>query len=326
MNLKDNTSSIVVTASVANQLAQMDAIIFDCDGVLVDITESYDTAINRTVSYILKDILQIDAENIVTPEILYGFKSSGGFNDEVAVCYAVVMTSYAAKKLEKPFNELVRDVIQNSDERGIISVENFLESLDLEINSIKEKLNYSNPHETSYIYTIFDQIFYGTELYEQIYNRSPTIQESGLLEKDRVLINSKIISELKTKFENKMAIVTGRGKFAFSYSLKSFLDSFDISNSIFLEDESKELAKPNVEPLLRSIRGLDSKHCLYVGDSMEDMLMAAKATEMGFKTTFCGIFGTSKKPEIKLQMFKENDVPIILESIKQLPKALNLSN
>ena len=65
---------------------------------------------------------------------------------------------------------------------------------------------------------------------------------------------------------------------------------------------------------------------MYVGDSMEDMLMAAKATEMGFKTTFCGIFGTSKKPEIKLQMFKENDVPIILESIKQLPKALNLSN
>ena len=38
MNLKDNTSSIVVTASVANQLAQMDAIIFDCDGVLVDNT------------------------------------------------------------------------------------------------------------------------------------------------------------------------------------------------------------------------------------------------------------------------------------------------
>ena len=102
------------------------------------------------------------------------------------------------------------------------------------------------------------------------------------------------------------------------------MDSFDISNSIFLEDESKELAKPNVEPLLKSIRGLNSKHCIYVGDSMEDMLMANKATEMGFKTTFCGIYGTSKKPEIKLEMFKNNNVPIILDSISQIPKALNL--
>ena len=102
------------------------------------------------------------------------------------------------------------------------------------------------------------------------------------------------------------------------------MNKLDLDNSVFLEDESKELAKPNVEPLLKSIRGLNSKHCLYVGDSMEDMLMANKATDMGFKTTFCGIFGTSKKPEIKLEMFKENNVPIILESITQIPKALNL--
>mgnify|MGYP003320191543 FL=1 len=52
--------------------------------------------------------------------------------------------------------------------------------------------------------------------------------------------------------------------------------------------------------------------------------MANKAAEMGFKTTFCGIYGTSKKPEIKLEMFKNNNVPIILDSILQLPKALNL--
>ena len=57
---------------------------------------------------------------------------------------------------------------------------------------------------------------------------------------------------------------------------------------------------------------------------MEDMLMANKATEMGFKTTFCGIYGTSKKPEIKFEMFKNNNVPIILDSISQIPKALNL--
>ena len=185
-------------------------------------------------------------------------------------------------------------------------------------------MNYSDPLATSYIYTIFDQIFYGSELYEEIYETTSKLSENGLIEKDRVLINSEIISALKDRFGDKLAVVTGRGKFAFSYSLKKFLKNFDIGNSVFLEDESKDLAKPNVEPLLKSIRGLNSKHCLYVGDSMEDMLMANKATEMGFQTTFCGIFGTSKKPEIKFEMFKDNNVPIVLESITQLPKALNL--
>ena len=84
MNMKDNSSNMLVSDSVVDELASIDGLIFDCDGVLVDITESYDTAINKTVSYILDDILQIQAENIVTPEILYGFKSKGGFNDEVA--------------------------------------------------------------------------------------------------------------------------------------------------------------------------------------------------------------------------------------------------
>ena len=324
MNMNDNSSNMLVSDSVIDDVKDIDAIIFDCDGVLVDITESYDTAINETVSYILKDILDIQANTIVTPEILYGFKSKGGFNDEVAVCYAVILSSFAAKELGKSFTEIIKDVIDNSDETGTLSVDNFLESINVKITSIKEKLNYFGSHEISYIYTIFDQIFYGAELYKQIYNKPTTLSTNGLIEKDKVLINSELISSLEKKFGNKIAVVTGRGKFAFSYSLKNFLDNFDLSNSIFLEDESKELAKPNVEPLLKSIRGLDSKHCIYVGDSMEDMLMANKATEMGFKTTFCGIYGTSKKPEIKLEMFKKNNVPIILESITQIPKTLNL--
>jgi len=324
MNMKNNSSNMLVSDSVVDDVKNADAIIFDCDGVLVDITESYDTAINKTVSYILNDILDVQVDNIVTSDILYGFKSKGGFNDEVAVCYAVILTSYAAKELEKPFTEIIKDVIDNSDETGILSVDKYLTSINLEITSIKEKLNYFGSHETSYIYTIFDQIFYGANLYEQIYSKPATIESNGLIEKDKVLINTEIVSLLQNKFANKIAIVTGRGRFAFSYSLKDFMDDFDISSSIFLEDESKELAKPNVEPLIKSIRGLDSKHCIYVGDSMEDMLMANKATEMGFKTTFCGIFGTSKKPEIKLEMFKDNNVPIILDSISQLPKALNL--
>ncbi len=52
--------------------------------------------------------------------------------------------------------------------------------------------------------------------------------------------------------------------------------------------------------------------------------MARKATEMGNKTTFCGIIGTSKFPDEKRKLFEEQDVTLILNSIDLLPKVLNL--
>ena len=52
MTKKDNSSSILVSDSVVNDIKNIDAIIFDCDGVLVDITESYDTAINLSLIHI----------------------------------------------------------------------------------------------------------------------------------------------------------------------------------------------------------------------------------------------------------------------------------
>ncbi len=110
----------------------------------------------------------------------------------------------------------------------------------------------------------------------------------------------------------------------FAYSLKHLLEKFDLKNSALLEDESRDLAKPNPQALINSISGMNSKSCLYVGDSMEDFLMAKKSTILGHKTTFCGIIGTSKNPQEKLKLFEQNEAILVLDSIELLPKVLNL--
>ena len=40
-----------------NNINNIDTIIFDCDGVLIDTKKSYDKCIELTISYILKNIL-----------------------------------------------------------------------------------------------------------------------------------------------------------------------------------------------------------------------------------------------------------------------------
>jgi len=323
MTLTKTQPGIYLDNSISNDLFSADGIIFDCDGVLIDITKSYDLAIDKTVKYVLENFSQITDSIKIDSKIIDGFKSSGGFNDEVDLAYAAILSLVAAKKLNKSQHEFIFDVISNADSSGISSVEKYLEKL-VDIGDIKNKLSYPGTHHENSLYQIFDQIFYGPELYSKLFKQSSQFSESGLIKNDIVIVNNFLIEKLQKRFASKLSIVSGRGKESIRYSLKSLLDKFDLKNSAFLEDEPRELAKPNPESLIRSINGMNCNHCIYVGDSMEDFIMAKKATEQGCKTTFCGIIGTSKNPQEKLELFQHNGAKLVLESINLIPKMLNL--
>ena len=304
---------------------EFDSIIFDCDGVLIDVTKSYDTTINRTISYVLKEIAEITVDTPLSNELLLKFKSTGGFNDEIDITYAGVLCFIAAKKLNKDPTKLILDVIDNADDSGITCIENFLsDEIGTDISDVKARLAYPSTDKNDLIHSTFDQLFFGPELYNKIFQRESKFSEKGFIENDQVIVNSELIEVLKKKFNDKIAIVTGRGFNAISSSLKEILNQFDVGNSVFLEDESRDLAKPNPQSLIRAMKGLNSKNCLYVGDSMEDMFLAQKASELGFQATFCGIYGSGKLPEARKKMFIDQDVSMILESINFLPKILNL--
>ena len=304
-------------------LRKVDGIIFDCDGVLIDITKSYDSTITNTVQYVLEKFAKINDSIRIDHSIIDGFKSTGGFNDEVDLAYAGILSIVAAKKLQKDSKFFINNVINNANSTGIISVEKFLEKL-VDISDIKSILDYPGPHNTNLLYQIFDQIFYGPELYFKMYGKKSNFSEFGLINYDDVIINDSLIKKLQNRFTSKIALVTGRGKESVNYSLKNMLKTFDLKNSVFLEDESRSMAKPNPESLIRCISGMNSKITLYVGDSMEDFIMAKKATILGSETIFCGIIGTSKDPEKKLKLFQNNGAVLILDSINLIPKILNL--
>ena len=301
---------------------EFDSIIFDCDGVLIDVTTSYDTTINKTISYVLKEIADITADTPLTNEMLLKFKSTGGFNDEIDITYSGVLCYIAAKKLKKNPTELILDILNNADDTGIAYIEGFLDKIDVDISDIKSRLNYPSVEKNDLIHATFDQLFFGPELYEKIFQKKSKFSDTGFIENDNVIVTSVLIEALKKKFNDKIAIVTGRGLNAISSSLKEILNQFNVENSVFLEDESRDLAKPNPQSLIRAMKGLNSKNCLYVGDSMEDMILAKKASDLGFNATFCGIYGSSKLPEMKKKLFTEYGAPLILETINQLPDIL----
>jgi len=112
--------SIYFQNNIEDQINDIDSVIFDCDGVLIDVTKSYDLAIKKTTAFILKEIVNIDDCDTVTSQIIDGFKATGGFNDEVDLTYAAILSLTAANKLNKPGNNFVLKVIDNADDQDIL--------------------------------------------------------------------------------------------------------------------------------------------------------------------------------------------------------------
>jgi HAD superfamily hydrolase (TIGR01549 family) len=262
----------------------------------------------------------------ISAQIISGFKATGGFNDEVDVTYASILSLVAANRIKINAKKFINTVIKNADSTGIVSVERFLNTINVDISDVKKKLRYPGPHSTNFLYKIFDQLFYGKILYKKIFHKKSQFNSKGLIENDNVIVNKTLLQILKRKFNQNIAIVTGRGNISTKYSLDKLFNKFDISSSIFLEDHSRKLAKPNPKALIMSINNLNSKLCVYIGDSMEDLIMSKRANRIGKQIIFCGIYGTSPNPNSKKKLFEKNKADMILESINLLPKALNLAN
>ena len=122
----------------------------------------------------------------------------------------------AAKKLEKDPTNFIFDVIKHSDFTGIVSVEKYIKN-QTDISEIKKQLSYPGTHHDNPLYQIFDQIFYGPELYQKLFNKTSNFSDIGLIEQDDVILNDILFEKLQKKFNSKIAMVTGRGKEAVKY-------------------------------------------------------------------------------------------------------------
>ena len=185
-----------ISDEIIQNIQKFDSIIFDCDGVLVDIRNSYDNAINKTISAIMKELFDDELGDVVNSKIHFDLKAVGGFNDEVAVVYAIVMTLAASKKSNIQFEKLITDVINNANESGINSIDAYFENQKIDLTEIKSKLDYENSRKESYIHKIFNQLFYGPSLYEKIFNDKSSFTEKPLIDLDDVILDVNLMLKL----------------------------------------------------------------------------------------------------------------------------------
>ena len=95
-------------------------VLFDIDGVLVDIRKSYNATIKRTVEYMLKFIIGRSFRTLVTDQIILKFRQSGGFNNDTDTSYAITLAILANQPKNIPQGRrFLAKVAKNADESAM---------------------------------------------------------------------------------------------------------------------------------------------------------------------------------------------------------------
>jgi phosphoglycolate phosphatase-like HAD superfamily hydrolase len=302
-----------------------DCALFDIDGVLVDIRKSYNAAIKKTVEYMLKSITGRSFRGLVTDQIILKFRASGGFNNDTDTTYAITLAILASPpKNVAQARKFLMQVAESSDESGCISVEKFLASYGIE--KWKKHLNYPAPVRDSTLARVFDELFYGPELFRKQDHLEPKYWAGGkpFIKNDRISVNTKTMKKLHEMFGGNLAIVSGRSRLAAEYSLRPVMRYFNLDACVFLEDERREYAKPNPYAIKHAMEVMSAKKAVYAGDSAEDLLMARRAEkEAGVKIAFVGVYGNSPRPANTITNFEKGGVEAMIKSANQLPNTIN---
>ena len=321
----------------------IDYIIFDIDGVLIDVKKSYNEAIKNTVKFVVKNLIKKDLKDLITDQIILKFRQTGGFNNDTDTSYAIILALLSYQDLQNAnLEKFLIDVAEHADETGIDSVEKYIKKLTSNkifpnylknIDKILDYLNYPGKVGDSIVSTIFDEFFYGQELFLKRYKiKSKHYFGKPLIENDRIVITDNTIRKLIERFNSKIAMVSGRSKIAAAYALDNKFYLLNEKNSIFLEDEDRKFAKPNPYGLKKVINKINTRNdILYCGDSIEDLIMARRAedelNQKNLKTktsiVFCGIYGCSSNKDELISKFMEKKADIIIKSVNDLPHILN---
>ncbi|HEY9385494.1 MAG TPA: HAD family hydrolase [Nitrososphaeraceae archaeon] len=215
---------------------------------------------------------------------------------------------------------------ENADESGIASVEKYLSSLSSFqcIEKLKGLLVYPGSVGKSVLTTVFDEFFYGPKLFEKQHKIKPKHYfGKPLIENDKVVVSKNTMNQLSKKFNHNLAIVSGRSRIAAEYSLKSIFNRFNQNACVFLEDEKREHWKPDPYSINKAMKCMNAKSALYIGDSVEDLLMIRKAEkETNVEISFIGVYGSSVKPVETITKFKERGVNTMIKNVNQLPYLL----
>jgi len=337
-----------VNRSTTDIIVKVDAVAFDCDGVLIDARKSYDETIRLVVESMVEEVTEVKLRLARTvPRLIATIRRTGGFNSDWDTSYALTLFALVALQQREQGRSAIEELANVTARfgsaprgRGQEAVDSFLEaefpSMKESLDSARAYLAYPRTPPEGRMTTAFDELYFGAALYKKIHGvKSSAPRTKGLIELERILVDRKTLESLEKKLGGaRLAMITGRPLVGTEHSLGKLMRYFDKDASIFIGDADIDLdlradydrmRKPSPEALIRARQKLSSETLLYVGDSAEDLMMVQNARRRWVEgLLFAGVYQTSPVPGDQASFFEREGSDLVVETVNQVPSGLML--
>ena len=321
-------------------------IVFDMDGVIVDVSESYRNTVRQTARLFFKGAVSWEKlpDPLFSLADLARVKQAGGLNNDWDLTFLIINLLFSLVKCSSEYTDsnpwtTYKQTLRNCD---VADLAQFLNTEKNPVSTLLEKNGRISNEFIVRLYTgdvgsgniikqIFQEIYLGKELFESTYGiRTKVYHEKGFINRETLLIDRSMLESLSRN--NIMAIATGRPRIEADYPLEFFNLNKFFSLILTLDDCLKEeqkifeqkqqkvsLSKPNpymIDAIEAAHKNKVSKY-YYIGDMPDDMMAASKS-----RAGFIGIgvlVSSSEKDRLKKDL-ENAGADYIIEDFDELEK------
>lgn len=287
-------------------------LVWDIDGVLFYVRDSYRKAIVESVQFYFSDLLGLGLEKrLMHASDTQKFKYVEGFNDDWKLTYACVLCFLADMAANASFPEVSHSSDLSGRRRALkelgASVRSWRPGVDLGLVarriSVLGGRGLAGAEEallelygadavaaakrfwfTDVVKQVFQELYLGGELYRMKYSVDAVFfHGAGFIRDEKPLVSVEVLEKLGQGFY--MGIASGRERFELGFSLRihGFSDFFP--EDLIVSSEDVTSGKPDPSALLlcrKRVMGKyglmgDEASCAYVGDSVDDVRAAKRA-------------------------------------------------
>ncbi|MFB6110703.1 MAG: TIGR01548 family HAD-type hydrolase [Halodesulfurarchaeum sp.] len=298
---------------------QVDTVVLDIDGVLVDVSNSYRRAVVGSVAVVY-------GETIPRSQV-QRFKDAGGFNNDWVLTDAIamfVLAREAGLRLEvSGFTEAVAARGGGRDGAEAVIRERLPEG---DAATVLERW------DPDRLRTVFQQLYLGPEGYRELEDADPdlyadgsesvngvSLPPEGYIADEPVLLESETAAALEATFE--LGVVTGRPRAEAHLALDRVGLSIPADRLYAMEDGP---GKPDPAALRSVAEAADAAAVAFAGDTRDDVRTARNAEKSDPDRSYHGIgvlTGGLSGPAGR-QAFESVGAAAVIETINELPAIL----
>ncbi|PSQ38389.1 TIGR01548 family HAD-type hydrolase [Halobacteriales archaeon SW_10_66_29] len=285
----------------------VDAIVLDVDGVLVDVENSYRRAIIETLDHVYGDTIDRDG--------IQQFKNAGGFNNDWELTDAAALYVLGCREgLELSLAQFTDAIAATGG--GLAAARTVLGE---ELTPADRERVFAT-WDTDRIRAVFQQLYLGSDRYREIEDAEPDIDAPGYVHDEPILIEDATIEALTDRFP--VGVLTGRPAAEAEIALdRAGLDAPD-DHRFTMDDWAG--GKPDPDALCTLAERFDADAVAFVGDMLDDIQTAVNAANADARTYYgIGVLTGGLSGDRGRDLYDEAGATAVLDSVNDLPALLS---